>query len=77
MNMKSTLKSELKFNNTTYAFIEQTWAEFHPEENVYMPERHMLIIKLNRGIETHRDTFEIEDARKCYKALLKKGFQRA
>lgn len=76
MNKNSTLKDTLKLNNITYFFIEQTWDEVH-EDNYYMPTREILIIKLNRGIESHRGTFEPEDARRCYKALLKNGFQRA
>lgn len=70
--------SSLVKGNVRYYFEIKTWAEFYPDENCWMPEEDAYIEKSFRvggkREDEHFGHFTINEARKCYKALLNKGF---
>lgn len=79
------MKKTIRFANTLikgniqYYFEIRDFAEFSADENCYMPAEEAYIEKTLRvgGTEAdeHYGIFTIEEARKCYKALLNKGFK--
>lgn len=85
MNTYSTPSNDVKFTgslvkgNVRYYFEIREWAEFYEDENCYMPEEDAYIEKTfivgGRKADEHAGHFTIAQARKCYKALLAKGFK--
>ena len=80
MKMESvTFAGTLKKSPVSYYFQIGTTTEWCPEENVYMPSEVAYIEKndvlYKNACADAYGYFTIEEARKCYRALLKKGFK--